>query len=285
MIDKLDYLRSRRELCERQPVTSELEAQQRENATTIDQGQTVLRGLKTVQRLRVLWLLASLGAAGFLGWAMLVGIWTSYRGAFSVIGTIAALVSTAAAVFFLLKARPEIDEIRYKLHELQAQRLHLAAAQEANPLVALRIYRVSALDDIQDLEERANQNRRTANIFQWAIIIGSVAATSLTGAAATNPDIEAWFRWLAAAISAVVSISAGATGFFKFRERSFGQQQTADAIKKHYKAVELRIGEYEGDDEETALGRFAHSVEILKDEQRKRELQLEESTESHESRT
>ncbi|GAA3148340.1 hypothetical protein GCM10020001_084650 [Nonomuraea salmonea] len=72
--------------------------------------------------------------------------------------------------------------------------------------------------------------------------------------------------------------------FFKFRERSFGQQQTADAIKKHYKAAELRIGEYEGEDEETALTLFARNVEILKDEQRKRELQLEESTESHETR-
>ncbi|WP_345401823.1 DUF4231 domain-containing protein [Nonomuraea salmonea] len=195
-------------------MTSELEARQRENATTLDQGQTLLRGLRTVQRLRMIWLLASIGAAGFLGWAMLVGIWSSYRGAFSVIGTIAALVSTAAASIFLLKARPEIDEIRYKIHELQAQRLHLAAAQAANPLVALRIYRVSALDDIQDLESRANRNRRTANIFQWAIIVGSVTATSLTGAAATNPDMQSWFRWLAAGISAVVSISAGATGFF-----------------------------------------------------------------------
>ncbi|MFC0864640.1 DUF4231 domain-containing protein [Sphaerimonospora cavernae] len=213
-----------------------------------------------------------------------MGIWTNYRDIFSVVGTIAALVSTAAASIFLLKARPDIDEVRYKLHELQAQQRNLAAAQEADPLVALRIYRVSALDDIKDLEHRASRNRRTANLFQWAIIVGSVSATSLTGAAATNPDTQDWFRWLAAAISAVVSISAGATGFFKFRERSFGQQQTADALKKHYKAVELRIGEYEGNDEEATLGRFAQNVEALKDEQRKRELQLEESTERRESR-
>ncbi|MCT9931814.1 DUF4231 domain-containing protein [Planotetraspora sp. A-T 1434] len=264
-------------------MTKDLEVRQRETATALDQGQTVLRGLKAVQRLRVIWLLASLGATGFLGWAMLVGIWANYRDTFSVIGTIAALVSTAVASIFLLKARPEIDEVRYKLHELQAQHRNLAASQEADSLVALRIYRVSALDDVHDLERRASRNRRTANLFQWAIIVGSVSATSLTGAAATNPNTQDWFRWLAAAISAVVSVSAGATGFFKFRERSFGQQQTADAIKKHYKAVELGIGEYEGDDENVALGRFAQNVEALKDEQRKRELQLEESTESREN--
>ncbi|MFI6297757.1 DUF4231 domain-containing protein [Nonomuraea sp. NPDC050790] len=256
----------------------------RENAATIDQGQTVLRGFRTYRRLRAIWLIASLGAVGFLGWAMFVGVWNNYRAPFTILGTLAASVSTALAAWHLIKSRPEIDEISFKLSELRAQRIRLAAEQAANPVAALRIYRVSALDDVQDLEQRAKRNRSIANIFQWIIIIGSIGATSLTGIAATNTDIQAGFRWAAAIISALVSISAGASGFFKFRERSFGQQQTADAIKRHYKAAELRIGEYDEADEEVVLSRFANNVESLKDEQRKRELQLEDSPERRDQR-
>ncbi|MFF4623844.1 DUF4231 domain-containing protein [Nonomuraea jabiensis] len=256
----------------------------RENAATIDQGHTALRGLRAYQRIRVLWLIASLGAVGFLGWAMFVGIWTNYRAPFTILGTLAAAVSTAVSAWQLVKNRPEIDEVAFKLHEMKALRVRLAAEQAADPIAGLRIYRISVLDDIEDLERRAKRNRRTANFFQWIIITGSVAATSLTGIAATDTNVQAGIRWAAAVISALVSIAAGATGFFKFRERSFGQQQTADAIKRHYKAVELRIGDYEEGDEQAVLSRFAQHVEALKDEQRKRELQLEDSPERRDQR-
>lgn len=261
-------------------VTADLEAERRDNAATLDKEQNRLRDLRIVQRLHFLWLASSLAVTIFLGWAMFVGIWENYRGIFSVIGTLSALASTALAARILLKHKPSIDKLRYDLYELHTKRLHLAAVEEVDPRTALRIYRLQALDDIRDLESRAARNKRSANWFQWIIIIGSVVATSLTGAAATDTSSQDWFRWVAAGISAVVSISAGATGFFKFRERSFGQQQTADTIKRHYKAVELRVGEYEGDDELEILRRFAGNIEAVKDEQRKRELQLEESSEA-----
>ena len=263
---------------------ADLEAERRENAATLDKEQNRLHDLRAVQRLNFIWLVSSLAVSAFLGWAMFVGIWENYRGIFSVVGTLGALASTALAARMLLKHKPSIDRLRYELYELQTERLHLAAAEEADPRIALRIYRLQSIDDIRDLETRAARNKRSANWFQWIIIIGSVTATSLTGAAATNVSSQDWFRWLAAGISAMVSISAGATGFFKFRERSFGQQQTADTIKRHYKAVELRVGEYEGDDEVEILRRFASNIEAIKDEQRKRELQLEDSSETKDTR-
>ena len=254
------------------------QTEKRENDREIDQAQTQLRGLKATQRLRFLWLCASLASVGFLGWALLVGVWTHYRGPFSVVGFVAVTASTAFAAWHILKIRPEIGQSEYELTVLQTKRLHLAAAETANPLTALRIYKVAAINDLEQYRRSARRSRRSANLLQWTIIVGSVTATSLTSAdTGTGASLQS-FRWIAAAVSAVVSIAAGVVGFFKFRERSFNQQQTADAIDKHYKAVDLGIGEYHDLTEEGRLSKFAQQIEELKDEQRKRELQLEQST-------
>ncbi len=252
--------------------------ERRENDREIDQQQTQLRGLKAAQRLRLIWMCASLASVGFLGWALLVGVWTHYRGPFSVIGFIAVTISTAISAWQILKMRPQIGQNQYDLSVLQTKRLHLAAAETADPLTALRIYKVSALNDLEEYRRSARRSRRAANLLQWTIIVGSVTATSLTSADTGNSANLQSFRWIAAGVSAIVSVAAGVAGFFKFRERSFNQQQTADAIDKNRKAVELGIGEYNSLDESERLSKFAQQIEELKDEQRKRELQLEQST-------
>jgi hypothetical protein len=266
-------------------VDENLEVEKRDNAREIDQKQTALRNVKTNQRLRTIWLLASLAAAGFLGWAMLVGVWTHYRGPFTILGLAASLISTAFAGWHVLQLRPTVATAEYDLLVLQTQRLHLTAAEEADPTAALRIYRLSALEDADRYRKLARQNRRYSNILQWFIIVGSVVATSLTSASTGNAGYQQYFRWAAAGVSALVSISAALVGYFKFRERGFNQQQTADAIEKNYKGAELRIGEYNDTDEGKVLRLFAQNVEELKDEQRKRELQLEQSSERRESQS
>ncbi|MBQ1021761.1 DUF4231 domain-containing protein [Micromonospora sp. D93] len=261
------------------------DGERRENAKELDLRETRLRALQTLQRLRIAWLIASILCVGFLGWAMFIGIWTSYKGPFSVIGTVAAMVSTVAAAYFLLQSQPDVDEKKYDLVQLQSDRLRLAAEAASDTRASLRVYRIGALDDIDQYRAKAKVSRRYSNLLQWAIIVGSVAATSLTsitaGAAAASAE---WVRWVAAGVSAVVSVAAGVTGFFKFRERGFNQQQTADAMEKHQKALELGIREYAGKTEEEALRVFAQAVEELKDEQRKRELQLEQSSDQKEPR-
>ncbi|HEX6481763.1 MAG TPA: SLATT domain-containing protein [Ktedonobacteraceae bacterium] len=83
-------------------------------------------------------------------------------------------------------------------------------------------------------------------------------------------------KWIAPVISIVVAISAGVTAYFKYKERSFNLQQTADAIEQEYVAVDLGIGYYKGKQQQEALELFAERVELLKDEQKKREQQLEQ---------
>jgi hypothetical protein len=84
------------------------------------------------------------------------------------------------------------------------------------------------------------------------------------------------FDWFTVAVSLVVGISAGFTGYFKYRERSFNLQQTADAIERQYHMVELRVGRHRGKTETDAYSDFANEVEWLREEQNKRQQQLEQ---------
>ena len=110
--------------------------------------------------------------------------------------------------------------------------------------------------------EEANHYTRIANWLQIIIIVGSVLVTSATSAAGFGliGDIV---RWVAPTISIVVAASAGLTGYFKFKERSFNLQRTADAIEQEYKTVILRRGYYKGKPSDEALELFTDRVESL----------------------
>lgn len=220
---------------------------------------------------------------------MFVGAWRDEKGVFSVVGTIAAVVSTAFAAWQILKVRPTVAKEQYKLQQLESEQLTLVAMAAADSATTLRIYWVGARKDVDLYRSRARRSRRASNVIQWTIIIGSAAATSLTAVSAGTASANGGFKAGAAALSLIVTVAASAGGFFKFRDRSVGQQQAADSIEKEIKASELRIGDYakfaDDDQEVKALQLFAERIEAIKDEQRKRELQLEQSSESKEGRT
>ncbi|OZM83604.1 DUF4231 domain-containing protein [Pseudonocardia sp. MH-G8] len=252
----------------------DLDEEKRANAKKIDLQESEIREFRVAHRLRTIWLLASLAIVGLLGWATLIGIWRSYPLPFSYIGLIAGLASTLLAARAVLGKRPGLHRLEYDLLVYRSDQVSLAAQSASNATAALRIYRVNSEEVILDYRRSATRSRRVHNFFQAVILAGSVVVTSLTSAG-LNAE---WSRWTAASIAALVSISAAFTGYFKFRERSFNQQQTADAIEKEYKAVELRIEKYDDDNEDLVLKRYAAKVEELKEEQRKKELQLEQSS-------
>jgi hypothetical protein len=75
----------------------------------------------------------------------------------------------------------------------------------------------------------------------------------------------------------IVGIASGFMGYFKYKERSFYLQQTADAIESEWEAVEVGIGRYENyANEEERLAEFVAEVHRLKSEQKKRQQNLEQ---------
>jgi len=133
-------------------------------------------------------------------------------------------------------------------------------------------YRAELPEAISEYRAEASRYRRWHNLFQGVIIVGSVAASAITTASVSYEEA----RWIAVGVSAAVGLAAGFSGYFKYRERSFNLQQTADAIEREYESVELRVRLYSGMLEGEAYARFANYVETLRDEQAKRQQQLDQ---------
>jgi hypothetical protein len=215
---------------------------------------------------------------------MIVGIWTNYRGIFSVVGFVAAAASTSIATIHILSRQPEIAKHENELQHLYTERSHIAARNAIHQDDSLRVYRINSRSTMDRYRSQASQNRRVGNTLQWFIIIGAVVAASSTSAAAVAISSMSWFKWVAASMSMIVAITSSAAGFFKFRERGVAKQQTADSIARESQAMELGIREYRGLDEKDRLTLFAERVEEVIEEQRKRELQMEESSREGDSR-
>lgn len=164
--------------------------------------------------------------------------------------------------------------------ELAIERKRLSAASIDLPTETRRhIYRETVPVAIEQYRSDGLRYRRVHNFFQSVIIIGSLA----TSTAASLAETPAPYKWITVGTSFSVGLAAGFTGYFKFRERSFYLQQTADTIEEEYDAVNLKVGRYKGSgDDAAALLEFTERVETLKNDQRKRQQQLDQPTETPE---
>lgn len=167
--------------------------------------------------------------------------------------------------------RYENEQQKIREHEAQQK----AEIERRKALSPVEIYKEEIPQILVEYRQEAIHYRRIANRLQITIIVGSVLITSATSAAGFGiyGDI---FRWVALIISIAVAASAGLTGYFKFKERSFTLQQTADAIEQEYKDVRLGRRSYKGKQPNEALELFADRVEFLIEEQKKRQQQLEQ---------
>ncbi|MER7719007.1 DUF4231 domain-containing protein [Streptomyces flaveolus] len=133
-------------------------------------------------------------------------------------------------------------------------------------------YRETIPQEIERLRRETRRYRRVHNFFQWSLFVASVTM-SVTAAIYDPPQPG---KVILIGLGAFVSFTTAVTGYFKYRERAFNLQQTADAIEQHVTAFDLAIAPYNQADETINLERLAENVETLRVEQRKREQQLEQ---------
>jgi hypothetical protein len=192
-------------------------------------------------------------------------------------GLTSVVGSVAGPSIKLYLTREETREHELEISTLREVRKELYPPQSLQGADSVhRQYRDETLNGIDEYRAAAKYYRRIHNILQSIIIAGSIIAASVTSAIGAIPI----FKLVAPIISMLVGISAGMTGYFKFRERSLNLQKTADSIEQEYTAVDLRIRRYKHKAHDEALVLFAEEVENLKEEQRKREQQLEQPPES-----
>lgn len=263
-----------------------LQEEYRSRVKKFDQIEVELKAALALRRMLWATLVGAIALFFLLGYTVAVGIWDTNpefaRWAGLIIFT-AIWISSGWQLFKLYKKVAEkAGELRNALQDRQSA----AALLPLDSPSGLRIYRESSLDLINQYRTAASRNRRIHNFFQLIIISGSIVTSTLT---AMNAGENLTLSICTSALSALVGISAGVTGYFKFRERGYNQQSTADEIEKHYNASQFMFDDYDGRDnpltETERLRKFASSVERLKEEQRKRELQLEQSSSGREERS
>jgi hypothetical protein len=163
-----------------------------------------------------------------------------------------------------------------KIARLRDERKVIAADAELDLKVRRIFYRDSAYDDIRTLREESSRYRRVNNVLQAILIVGSLAAT---GASAIIGQYL-FIRWVTLGITFTVGIASGFMGYFKYKERSFYLQQTADAIESEWEALEAGVGRYKesGDPkaEERMLALFSDKIHRLKSEQKQRQQSLDQ---------
>jgi hypothetical protein len=197
-------------------------------------------------------------------------------------------------VSFILKRHPggpvdKTDGARKTegLLELDLARLRdtrkLILSNDDTPIRVRRTgYRADASNDVELFRADSRGYRRTNNVLQGIVIIGSLAATGTAGATTAFPSL----RYATLGIAFTVGIASGFMGYFKYKERSFYLQQTADAIESESEAFEVGVGRYKRyteDEEEKALAEFVDELHRLKGEQMKRQQNLEQPPEHRSS--
>ncbi|MDG9705967.1 DUF4231 domain-containing protein [Streptomyces sp. DH37] len=266
----------------------ELQRQYRESTKTHDERVSELRAAKTWQRLYILGELGALALAALFGYTVVVGLWRDQPVITRYVGLVILLGLATLMGRLWLKTRRELVAKNAAVRVALSERQTAAAKLPLDSPSGLRIYREASLDLIEQYRHGASKNRRVHNCFQVLIITGSIVTSTLV---AMNPGANEVLGIVTSALSALVGVSAGITGYFKFRERGYNLQSTADDIEKHYNASQFMLDEYAGPDaahplsEAERLRKFARFVERLKEEQRKRELQLEQQSSAGEERS
>ncbi|MFF5054718.1 DUF4231 domain-containing protein [Micromonospora sp. NPDC000663] len=186
---------------------------------------------------------------------------------------IVATAGTIAATIYQDNTRlPSVGELRLELSLLREQRRLRAAEMTLDSRYARSSYKDEITGDVESFRRESRRYRRIHNGMQSVIIVGSLATTTVSGIALDSSPLQ----WVVVGSSFSVGLAAGFTGYFKYRERGFYLQQTADAIEQEYLASELSIFRYKNLTESESLAAFVEEAERLKSEQRKREQSLDQ---------
>ncbi|MFU0439548.1 DUF4231 domain-containing protein [Streptomyces sp. BG2AG] len=164
-------------------------------------------------------------------------------------------------------------EAQERLDDLQ-ESIRILSSSFGPPLSQRRsLYRESIAGVIEQYRQESRYYRTVHNSLQSLIMIGSVAVTTLAALEAKEWNLP---TILMIVLGFCVTIATAFTGYYKYRERSYFLQQTADAIEEQSNALTLGVGEYFSQPDDVALAQFTQRVENIRNEQRRRQQQLDQ---------
>jgi hypothetical protein len=227
-------------------------------------------------RLCLTWLSA---AAVTLAASISLGDDSKIANEISVLSIILAVASAAVIVGVWIWDRnspvPARVEIEVVLEDLRDQVRWIEAGRSMANSVSQHLYKADIPSFIEQFKWEGDKYRKRHNRLQSIVIVGSLSTTTIASLGSAVPA----GRWLTVGFSFTVGLAAGFMGYFKFRERSFYLQQTADAIEAEDNAMTLGIGEYQKLAWPDALAKLVDRIEYLRNEQRRRQQQLDQPVE------
>src|SRR6266487_2308490 len=180
----------------------------------------------------------------------------------------------AARIRDLLELKDEIEWLQIQAGMLKAHQTHTLSVREQYELYTDELSRA-----IKDYQRKANHNRWMYFILQMIIIACSLFVGGLTSGL-TNLISIFGNHWIAPTLSFTVSFLTAMVTLFRPRERGYNLQQTADAIQYEIDCANRRIYGYKLMTDREAYTKLAEEVEKLRNEQRKRQQQLEQASEA-----
>lgn len=155
----------------------------------------------------------------------------------------------------------------------------LREARRSHPEFTKTDYQTQFKDDVVFYieEQRANgsRNRTLNHVVQVTTIVGSLAATAVSSLSYAFTGIQ----WMTISLTFIVGTASGLAAYFKYKDRSFYAQQTANAVEQELTAYRLHIARYKRiEDPEEAQLEFLQEVHRLQVEQKNREQNLDEPT-------
>jgi DNA-binding transcriptional MerR regulator len=186
--------------------------------------------------------------------------------------------------FHALRRIKELTKLKLKIEQMEVVIRILQQQQETRLTVEEKteLYKDTLRQVIQEYQRNANFNRWTYFIIQMLII----ACSLLVGGLTSGLNISIFGNHLLAPIlSFVVSFLTAVITLFRPRERGFNLQQTADAIQYEIDCSSKKIYGYKGLTNEERFIRLSEEVERLRNEQRKRQQQLEQASDARQPNT
>lgn len=171
---------------------------------------------------------------------------------------------------------PSLEEAEASLERIRDDLRWTEAGNTVASHVSQSLYKADVSAHISQYQEESDKYRKIHNRLQSVIIVGSLCTTTVASLQAGPMTVD---RWFTVGSSLAVGLAAGFMGYFKFRERSFYLQQTADLIEQEVNAMTLGIADYSGLSRQEALARLVERVEVFRNEQRRRQQQLDQPVE------
>lgn len=147
----------------------------------------------------------------------------------------------------VFKPLPELETLAESLRT----ELAMARADEYPDLGdRRRRYRDEVHGIVQQYQGESRRYRRIHNTLQTLIMVGSAVVTTVSSLDAGQLT---WQRMITIAASFTITVAAAVTGYYKYRERAYFLQQTADAIEEQLNGHEYGVGDYKDTEPDAAL--------------------------------